>query len=104
MVKVKKIWLDGKLVNRDSAKVHVLTNALHYGSGVFEGIRCYKTDRGGAVFRLGDHLNRLFYSAGCLGMKIPFSINELKQAVLTTIKANNSKECYIRPIMFFLRL
>ena len=82
MNKTKKIWLDGKLVDWKAAKVHLLTHALHYGSGVFEGIRCYQTDKGPAVFRLDEHLKRLFNSARALKMKIPFSQEELKKAVL----------------------
>lgn len=100
MNKTKKIWLDGKLIDWDKAKVHVLTHALHYGSGVFEGIRCYKTENGGAVFRLKDHTDRFFYSAGCLGIKIPFSKETLIGAILSLIKANCVEECYIRPIAF----
>ena len=101
MNKTKKIWLDRKLVDWKAAKVHLLTHALHYGSGVFEGIRCYQTDKGPAVFRLDEHLKRLFNSARALKMKIPFSQEELKKAVLQTIKANKANECYIRPIVFY---
>jgi len=100
MLKLDKIWFNGKLISWDKAQVHILTHALHYGSGVFEGIRCYDTGRGGAVFRLADHVKRLFYSAECLGIKIPFSPNVLKKAVLATIKTNHLNECYIRPIVF----
>lgn len=98
--KRQKIWLDGKLVDWKDAKVHVLTNALHYGSGVFEGIRCYKTEKGPAVFRLDEHLNRFHYSAGCLGIKIPFTKDGLKKAILELIRVNNLEECYIRPVAF----
>lgn len=98
--KRQKIWLDGKLVDWKDAKVHVLTNALHYGSAVFEGIRCYKTDRDGAVFRLSEHIDRLFYSAGCFGIKPPFSKDQISRAVLNLIKTNGISECYIRPLIF----
>src|SRR3989344_8946374 len=96
----KKIWLDRKFVDWSKANVHVLTHGLHYGSSVFEGIRCYKTDKGGAVFRLDDHVNRLFYSARCLGIKIPSSRSEIIKAVLSLVKLNKARDCYIRPIVF----
>ncbi len=99
--KTKKIWFDGKLVDWDKAKVHVLSHGLHYGSGVFEGIRAYETKKGVAVFRLDEHLERFFYSAKVLGMKIPFSKKEIKKAILKLIKVNQIKDCYIRPIAFF---
>src|SRR3989338_4264226 len=95
-----KIWLDGEIINWEDAKVHILTNALHYGSGVFEGIRCYMTDNGPAVFRLDDHINRLYYSAKCLGIKIPFAKEDIKKATLSLIKLNKVSECYIRPVAF----
>jgi len=97
----KFIWMDGKLVPWKKANVHVLTHTLHYGLGVFEGIRCYETDRGPAVFRLKDHVHRLENSAKLVGMKLPYSIDELVRAVKQTIKANRIKECYIRPIAFY---
>ena len=100
MKKVDKIWLDGKLVDWKDAKVHVLVNALHYGSAVFEGIRCYKTDQGGAVFRLSEHIDRLFYSASCLGIKTPFSKDQISKAILDLVRVNKIKECYIRPLIF----
>ena len=98
--KTDKIWMNGQMVAWDDAQVHVLTNALHYGSGVFEGIRCYETEKGPAVFRLKDHISRLFYSAKCLGIGLPFTQNQLEKAVVETVKVNNLKECYIRPIVF----
>jgi branched-chain amino acid aminotransferase len=101
MEKVKKIWLNGKFIDWEKAKIHILTHTLHYGGGVFEGIRAYQANRGPAVFRLDDHLKRFFYSASCLEMKIPFSKKEIKKAVLETIKVNNINECYIRPLAFF---
>jgi len=101
MKKVEKIWMDGKLVNWDDAKVHVLTHTLHYGLGVFEGIRCYLChDGGSAVFRLTEHIDRLFYSAVIGMMKIPFSREELCTSVLETLRANKMKDGYIRPIAF----
>lgn len=100
MKTIKKIWLDGKLVDWKDAKVHILTNALHYGSAVFEGIRCYETDHGGAVFRLPEHITRLFYSAGCLGIKLRFSKDQISKAILSLIKTNKVGECYIRPLVF----
>ena len=101
MKKVDKIWMDGKLVNWDDAKVHVLTHTLHYGLGVFEGIRCYQChDGASAVFRLTEHIDRLFYSAIIGMMDIPFSREELCKAVLETLCANKMKDGYIRPIAF----
>lgn len=96
MKEVGKIWMDGELVDWANAKVHILNQGLHYGSGVFEGIRCYKTKNGLAVFRLDEHLKRLFYSANCLGIKIPFSEDQFKKATLALIKENKVDECYIR--------
>ena len=99
-MKADKIWMDGHLVDWDEAKVHVCTHALHYGSGVFEGIRAYKTEKGTAVFRLQDHIQRLFDSAGILKMKIPFSPEELREAVKETIHINKLNSCYIRPLVY----
>jgi branched-chain amino acid aminotransferase len=98
--KTDKIWMDGKLVNWDDAKIHVLTHTLHYGSGVFEGIRAYPTGRGPAVFRLTDHMRRLHDSASLLHMDLPYSIEELVEATKETIRANRLDSCYIRPIAF----
>lgn len=97
----KKIWLDGKFIDWQEAKIHILTHSLHYGGGVFEGIRAYQTKNGTAVFRLKEHIERLFYSADCLEMKIPFSKQEIEKAVLETISINELKECYIRPLVLF---
>jgi branched-chain amino acid aminotransferase len=101
MEKTEKIWMNGRFVNWDDAKIHVLAHALHYGTGVFEGIRCYETEEGPAVFRLRDHMKRFFNSAKVYLIKIPYSIDELCKAVKETIKVNKLKECYIRPIAFF---
>lgn len=97
----KLIWMDGKLVPWGDAKVHVLTHTLHYGLGVFEGIRCYKTEKGPAVFRLRDHIQRLKNSASLVKMKLPYSVEELVEAVKCVIKANEIEECYIRPIVYY---
>jgi branched-chain amino acid aminotransferase len=102
MDKAEKIWLDGKLVNWDDARVHVLTHTLHYGVGVFEGIRAYKTADGrSAAFRLREHIQRLLDSAHILLMEIPFSLERLHEACLETLKVNRQAEGYIRPIAFF---
>jgi branched-chain amino acid aminotransferase len=101
MEKTKKIWLDGKFIDWDKAKIHILSHTLHYGGGVFEGIRTYKTEKGPAVFRLKEHIKRFFYSAGVLEMKIPFSQSEIKKAVIELIKVNGLVEGYIRPISIF---
>jgi len=98
--KAKKIWMDGKFVDWDSAKVHVLTHALHYGSAVFEGIKCYETDKGPAIFRLKDHNNRLFHSAEVYHMKVPFSKEDIFNAIKNIVKENNLKSCYIRPLIY----
>ncbi len=99
--KAKFIWLDGKLIDWNQAQIHVLSHTLHYGLGVFEGIRCYKCqDERSAVFRLKDHIRRLFDSAQAMMLEIPFSKDEIYQAVIETLKTNGQKEAYIRPIVF----
>ena len=98
--KTEKIWMNGKFVNWDDAKIHVLSHVVHYGTSWFEGIRCYNTKKGPAVFRLKDHLKRLYNSAKIYRTEIPYSIEELSEAVIETIKVNGLKECYIRPIAF----
>jgi branched-chain amino acid aminotransferase len=95
------IWMDGQLVGWDKARIHVLTHTLHYGFGVFEGIRCYKTEKGPAVFRLTDHMKRLHNSASLIGMNLPYSVEELVKATKDLIRANELEECYIRPIAFY---
>jgi branched-chain amino acid aminotransferase len=95
----KVIWMDGKMVPWDDARIHILSHSLHYGSGVFEGIRCYDTPQGPAVFRLKDHVRRLYESAHIMMMKIPFTAEELSGAVRETIRANGMRECYIRPLV-----
>lgn len=97
----KLIWMNGKLVPWEKANVHVLTHTLHYGMGVFEGIRCYKTAKGPAVFRLKDHMKRLENSAKLVGMKLPYSVERLVKAAKDTIKANEIEECYVRPIVYY---
>ncbi len=92
--------MDGKFVSWDDAKVHVLTHTLHYGLGVFEGIRCYKTAQGPAIFRLDEHVDRLFNSAHIFMVEIPFSRKEIRDAIVQTIKVNKIKECYIRPLVY----
>ena len=96
-----KIWMDGKLVDWSDAKVHVLTHTLHYGTGVFEGVRAYETSGGPAIFRLEDHTNRLFESARLIGMKIPYNAEELNDAQSKVVKINNLKNAYIRPMCFY---
>jgi branched-chain amino acid aminotransferase len=97
---VQWIWMNGRLVEFDKATIHVMTHALHYGSGVFEGIRSYQTKRGGAVFRLPEHVERLFNSAKIYRMEIPLSQEEFTGAVLDTIRANEFEACYIRPLVY----
>lgn len=98
--KAKYIWVNGKFVEWDEAKVHILTHALHYGSGVFEGIRAYATKKGTAVFRLTDHMKRFFKSAKVYFMDIPYTLEELVEATKELIRRNNLESCYIRPIAF----
>jgi branched-chain amino acid aminotransferase len=100
ITKTDKIWVNGKLVDWDKAQTHILTHALHYGSGVFEGIRCYKTVKGPAVFRLREHMRRLFDSARLYYMEIPYSIEEMEKAIRGLIKTNRLEACYIRPIAY----
>ncbi|MDX6424660.1 MAG: branched-chain amino acid aminotransferase [Gaiellaceae bacterium] len=101
MQETEKIWMNGELVDWADAKVHVGVHGLHYGSGVFEGIRCYDTPKGPAVFRLGEHMQRLHNSARLLHMQIPYSVDELKDATNELLGANGLDECYIRPIAFY---
>ncbi|MGA0417433.1 MAG: branched-chain amino acid transaminase [Ilumatobacteraceae bacterium] len=96
-----KIWMNGELVAWDEARIHVLTHTLHYGMGVFEGIRAYSTNDGPAVFRLTEHIQRLHRSAHMLGMEIPFSVEELIAATKATVASTGLDECYIRPIAYF---
>jgi branched-chain amino acid aminotransferase len=101
MKATEKIWMNGELVDWADATVHVGAHGLHYGSGVFEGIRCYETDAGPAVFRLTDHLKRLHQSADILHMELPYSVEELRAASHELIAANGLSECYLRPIAFY---
>lgn len=98
--KTEKIWMDGAFVPWNEAKVHVLAHTLHYGTGVFEGIRCYKTVSGSAVFRLKEHVDRLFASAHICQMELSFSREQVFNAILETIRVNNIEACYIRPLVF----
>jgi branched-chain amino acid aminotransferase len=98
--KTEKIWMDGKFVDWDNATVHILTHTLHYGLGVFEGIRCYETRKGPAIFRLDEHIDRLFNSARIFLMDIPYSKEEIKDAIIKTVRVNKIKECYIRPLVY----
>jgi branched-chain amino acid aminotransferase len=100
MKEVGKIWMNGKLVPFKDAKVHVLTHALHYSTAVFEGIRCYNTANGSAIFRLPEHVDRFFNSAKLYGMKIRYTKKQIIDAIIRTVKAGGLKECYIRPIAY----
>ena len=98
---VKKVWMNGKLVDFADAKIHVFTHALHYGSGLFEGIRCYVTkSQGPAVFRLPEHTRRLFDSCKIYRMEIPYSFDDMQQACLDIIRANEFEDCYLRPVVY----
>jgi branched-chain amino acid aminotransferase len=94
------IWMNGELVRWEDAKVHVLTHALHYGSGVFEGVRAYETERGTAVFRHQDHLDRLRRSAELYYMELPYTLDKLREATHELIRANKLRSCYIRPVAY----
>ncbi len=98
--KTEKIWMDGRFVDWDEANVHILTHTLHYGLGIFEGIRCYNTQKGPAIFRLDEHVDRLFKSAHIFLLDIPFSKEDIKKAIIDTVKINKLKECYIRPLVY----
>jgi branched-chain amino acid aminotransferase len=100
MEKTEFIWMNGELVPWDDANVHVLTHGLHYGTGVFEGIRCYETERGPAIFRHHDHLRRLEKSAELYYLPLPYSAEELRQATHELIRRNGLRSCYIRPLAF----
>jgi branched-chain amino acid aminotransferase len=95
-----KIWFNGKIVDWKDANLHVLSHVVHYGSSVFEGIRCYKTENGPAIFRLQEHIQRLINSGKIYRMDIPYSIEEISKAVKDIVKINNLKQCYIRPVAF----
>src|SRR5437763_3197941 len=101
MQELGKIWMNGELVDWADARIHVGSHGLHYGSGVFEGIRAYETEKGSAVFRLTDHFERLRNSAKLLYMELPYSVAELKSACFELIGANGLAECYLRPIAFY---
>ena len=101
MKEVGKIWMNGKLVPFKDAKVHVLTHALHYSTSIFEGIRCYDTPNGSAIFRLPEHVERFFNSAKLYGMKIPYSKKQVSNAIIKTVKSSKLKQCYIRPLAYY---
>ena len=98
-VKAEKIWMNGRLIPWEQATVHVLSHVIHYGSCIFEGIRCYKTQRGPAVFRLRDHADRLFDGCRIYRMEIPYSREEIEAAILETVRVNKLEACYIRPLV-----
>jgi branched-chain amino acid aminotransferase len=97
----EKIWMNGELVDWDAARIHVLTHTLHYGMGVFEGIRAYETPDGPAVFRLTEHMERLHNSAKIVGMELPYSVEELVEATKATVRASGLPSAYIRPIAYY---
>jgi branched-chain amino acid aminotransferase len=101
MIATEKIWMNGELVDWADAKIHVGAHGLHYGTGVFEGIRCYETPQGPAVFRLTDHIKRLEASAKLLYMDLPYSVDEIRDSCLELIGVNGLPECYLRPFAFY---
>lgn len=96
-----KIWMDGKFVEWNNAKIHILTHGLHYATAVFEGIRCYSTKKGSAIFRLEEHIKRLVNSCKMYHMTLEYSEKELRESIIETIKINNVQDCYIRPICYY---
>ena len=101
MKEVGKIWMNGKLVPFKNAKVHVLTHALHYSTAIFEGLRCYNTPKGSAIFRLPEHVDRFFNSAKMYSMKMPYNKKQITNAIIKTVKNSTLKECYIRPLAYY---
>ena len=101
MKETGKIWMNGKLVPFKNAKVHVLTHALHYSTSIFEGIRCYDTPEGSAIFRLPEHVDRFFNSAKMYSMKMTYSKKKISDAIVNTVKASKLKQCYIRPLAYY---
>ena len=101
MKETGKIWMNGKLVPFKDAKVHVLTHALHYSTSIFEGIRCYDTPEGSAIFRLPEHVDRFFNSAKMYSMKMSYSKKKITDAIVKTVKASKLKQCYIRPLAYY---
>jgi len=97
----KYIWFNGKIIPWDDARIHVMSHVLHYGSGVFEGIKCYATEKGPAIFRLEDHIYRLIESGEKYGIQIPFTAKDLIEACIETVHLNGFESCYIRPIAFY---
>ncbi|MCL4329500.1 MAG: branched-chain amino acid transaminase [Candidatus Thermoplasmatota archaeon] len=95
------IWFNGKIVKSEEANVNIMTHAIHYGTGIFEGIRCYDTEQGPAIFRLDDHIRRFFQSAKIYRMNLGYTEEELKDAIKETIRRNQIRECYIRPLAYF---
>ena len=101
MKETGKIWMNGKLVPFKDAKIHVLTHALHYSTSIFEGIRCYDTPEGSAIFRLPEHVDRFFNSAKMYSMKMQYSKKKISDAIVNTVKASKLKQCYIRPLAYY---
>ena len=97
----KYIWYNNKITDWDNANIHVMSHVIHYGSGVFEGIKCYKTDKGPAIFRLDEHIDRLYQSAKVYNMEIPFERQTLIDGCINIVKKNNLSDCYIRPVAFY---
>ena len=101
MRETEKIWMNGELVDWNDARIHVGAHGLHYGSGVFEGIRAYETAKGTAVFRLTEHMERLHNSAKIMGMELPYSVEELVEATKAVVRASGLPSAYIRPIAYY---
>jgi len=100
LVKVSKIWMNGKMIPWDDARIHILSHVAHYASSVFEGIRAYDTPRGPAIFRLDEHMERLMHSARIYRMELPFTCDQIRQACLDVVAVNDLKACYLRPLIY----
>ncbi len=98
--KTDKIWMNGRYINWEDAKIHICSHVIHYGTGIFGGIRCYKTPKGSVLFRLSDHINRLIYSCKIYRMDLTYTLEEIKRAIIDAIKVNEVDECYVRPIVY----
>jgi branched-chain amino acid aminotransferase len=98
--KVDKIWMNGKFINWDDANIHILSHVVHYGSSLFEGLRCYNTKKGSAIFRLQEHTERLFNSCKIYRMELPYSAEELNKVQLELVRVNKLEDCYIRPVVY----
>jgi len=97
----KYVWLDGEFVRWEEAKIHTLTHTLHYGGGAFEGIRAYETSKGAAIFRIPEHVARLYYSASVIGLRLPYSSQDVADVIVELVRRNGMRQCYVRPLAYY---